>query len=335
MTSSAVTGDDAFGDVVSADPTHDRQTIGRLSRRQSVSLGVGLALATWVRSERLVSAQDAPAKDDERCLLGFSTYGMPSLKTEQAIQALSEIGYDSVELCVRKGVDADSAGLAKDRRKDIAVRLSDVDLRLTSLMEHVFPLDAQQSLALERLKLAAQVAHDLSPQRPPLIQTVLGGGEFLQVRQQLRDNLGQWVELAEQHQIVIAIKPHRGGAVSKPTDALWLFEQLGKPQRLRMVYDYSHYAFRDLDLAQTVQQSLPFIAHVAVKDAAKEGQRVRFMLPGEAGTIDFERLIQLLHRGGYRGDINCEVSSQVSKQPGYDPIQAAKICYRNLSPIVQ
>jgi len=38
--------------------------------------------------------------------LGFSLYGMPHLKTEQAIQAVAEIGYDSVELCLMDAWDA-------------------------------------------------------------------------------------------------------------------------------------------------------------------------------------------------------------------------------------
>ncbi|QDT58686.1 L-ribulose-5-phosphate 3-epimerase UlaE [Stieleria bergensis] len=334
MTSSAVPADVTLSDQAS-DQASDQQSGGQVSRRQIVGFGSAVALSTLAWPRRDVRGQDLGASDGQRCLLGFSTYGMPSVKTEQAIEVLGQIGYDSVELCVRKGVDADSAALAMARRDVIASKLADAKLRLTSLMEHVFPLKSQQPAALVRLKLAAQLAHDLSPQHPPVIQTVLGGGDFLKLRQQLRDNLGQWVELANQQEVVIAIKPHRGGVVSKPADALWLFDQLGKPQRLRMVYDYSHYAFRDLDLAQTVQQSLPYIAHVAVKDAVQEGERVRFCLPGEAGTIDFAQLIRLLHRGGYRGDINCEVSSQVSKQPGYDPIQAAKVCYRNLSPLVK
>ncbi len=53
--------------------------------------------------------------------------------------------------------------------------------------------------------------------------------------------------------------------MSQPSEAIWLFEQLGKPARLRMVYDYSHYAYRDLLIDETVRESLPWTAHMAAQ----------------------------------------------------------------------
>lgn len=266
------------------------------------------------------------------CTLGFSTYGMKTLTTEDAVRALSEIGFDAVEIIVRSGWNADSTTLDTNRRTTLRKLISDSGLELSSLMEHVFPLgDSHHANALKRLKLAAGVAHDLSPDFPPLIQTVLGGGDFQQRKTELRDRLGEWVDVAESTNTVIAIKPHRGGVVSRPSEAVWLFEQLGKPQSLRMVYDYSHYAFRGLPLRQTIATALPFTAHIAVKDAEKKDGRIAFNLPGQAGTIDFAELIRLFHAGGYRGDVNCEVSSMVWNKADYEPIAAARTCYKNLN----
>ena len=293
---------------------------------------LAMAAVAAIPSGTMVAEEPSIATSSDGCLLGFSTYGMASLKTEKAIEILSEIGFDAVELAVRSGWDADSAQLTPRRRKLIRQRLDNSGLRLTSLMEHVFPTtDKDQARALERLKLAAEVAHDLSPDAPPLVQTVLGGGDFESSKTQLCDRLGEWSKVANENEITIAIKPHRGGVVSQPTEAVWLLEQLGRPDRLRMVYDHSHYAFRGLPLVETVEVALPFVAHVAVKDAVEENGRVVFKLPGEVGSIDFVKLIRLLHAGGYRGDINCEVSGMVSKHAEYHSVAAAKICYRNLS----
>ena len=98
-----------------------------------------------------------------------------------------------------------------------------------------------------------------------------------------------------------------------------------------MVYDYSHYAFRDIDLVESVRAALPYIAHVAVKDAVEQDGKVRFELPGTAGTINFVTLLKELNAGGYRGDISCEVSGMVSGKPDYQPLPAAETCYRNLA----
>ena len=58
---------------------------------------------------------------------------------------------------------------------------------------------------------------------------------------------------------------------------------------------------------------------------------MRFALPGEAGTVDFPKLLTQFHAGGYTGDISCEVSGQVWGKSGYDPVIAAKVCYRNMA----
>lgn len=300
---------------------HRREMI-RLASTTTALMASGIAMADAQSSSSTTAC----------CTLGFSTYGMKTQTTERAVGVLSEIGYDALEIAVRSGWDADSATLGKQRRRSLRKQIDQSPLRLTSLMEHVFAVsEKHQVVARERLKLAAGVSHDLSPDSPPLIQTVLGGGDFERLKTQLRDRLGDWVQLANATDTTIAIKPHRGGVISQPAHAVWLIEQLGKPKRLRMVYDYSHFAFRDLPLTETIRTSLPYVSHIAVKDAVQEGDRVVFKLPGETDGIDFAELIRRFFRGGYRGDINCEVSGMVSSRPGYDAIAAARQCYRNMS----
>jgi inosose dehydratase len=301
------------------------------SRREMLKGSLLAAGAIFCPFPAFAEPSKSPAKI-EGCTLGFSTYGMNTIPTERAFQILAEIGYDAVELCVRGGWDADSAKLNADRRRALGKMLTDLPLQLTSLMEHVHPTDDKlQAEAISRLKLAADVAHDLSPDAPPLIQTVLGGGKFDEIKEQIRDRLAEWVKVADDTETVIAIKPHRGGVVSQPQEAVWLFEQLDKPKRLKMVYDYSHYAFRDLPLEETIKTALPYTVHIAVKDPVQDGNRVVFQLPGEAGTVDFPLMIRQFHEAGYRGDFNCEVSGMVWNQTGYDPVKAAKTCHVNMN----
>ena len=274
----------------------------------------------------------ANATSKEKCTLGFSTYGMRKLKTEQAIQVLSKIGFNAIEIAARSGWDADSSKMKEDRRTEIRNRLANSPLKLTSFMEHLAPADKKKQWhAIERLKMAADLAHDLGTSSVPLIQTTLGGGKFSSMKGLLLEHLAEWVELANENKVTIAIKPHRGGVVSKPTEAAWLFHQLKHPARLKMVYDYSHYIFRDMKMEDTIQTALPHTVHIAVKDTAQENGRTVFKLPGETGNIDFVKLIKLFHNGGYRGDFNCEVSGMVSGKKGYDPFVAAKTCYENMS----
>jgi len=265
--------------------------------------------------------------------LGFSTYGTQGLTTEASLDALARIGFDSVELAVLGGWDADPVKLSADRRRDIRKRLRDLGLRLTSLMENVPPTsdEKKHGSQLERLKAAAGLAHDLCPDRPPLIETVLGGKVWEMSKALFIRRLPEWVKIADADSIVIAIKPHRGSALSRPEEAVELLKELGNPPRLRLDYDYSHFAMRDMPMDQTIRTSLPWTAFVSVKDVAIENGREVFKLPGETGTIDYPAMLRQLYAGGYRGDVNCEVSSQIAKTPGYDGIAAAKTCYANLS----
>jgi sugar phosphate isomerase/epimerase len=149
----------------------------------------------------------------------------------------------------------------------------------------------------------------------------------------IRDRLADWVRVAEEQKFTFAIKPHRMQAMSRPEDAIWLFQQLGEPPRLRMVYDYSHFHRRDpeMTIAGTVARSLPWTAYVASKDAVVKDGKVVFALTGEGGEFDHAEIVKAFVAGGYTGDFCCEVSSQIWKANGYDAAVATQTSYRNLA----
>lgn len=310
------------------------------SRRSFLSQSV-VAMSSAAASS-LLPARTARPNDERtpsRMLLGFSTYGAKRLKTEKTIDLIATEGFDSVEITVWPDWDAAPSNMPPNRRSQIRKQLSDSGLVLTSLMEHVSPESdtAKHKASLERLKSVFQLASELSSGKPPVVQTVLGGGNWDDKKTMFVDRVGDWVALGKSFDVVTCVKPHRGGGMSKPSEAVWLVDQISNGQWLKMVYDYSHYAFRDIPLIESVKESLPHTGHVAVKDAvqttSKDGKksRVEFRLPGEAGTIDFVKLLRTLHEGGYSGDISCEVSGMVSGKPGYDPVAALKTCYSNMS----
>jgi len=297
-----------------------------LPRRAFVArLGGALAL----------SGLPAVAAAADGMTFGFSTYGMKALKTERAIEVLAGIGYDSVELNVWAGWDADSATLSASRRKAIRAALADRGMVLSSLMERLNNSAADQGRVHKRLRLAAELGRELSPGRQPVIQSTLSGRKWEDMRDTYLRQLEDCVRIAERERTVIAIKPHRGGALSRPSQAVWLIEKLGKPQWLRMCYDYSHYDFRGMTLEDTIRTALPYTAHIAIKDAVMEAGQVRFVNAGRSGRIDYARLIRLFHEGGYRGDVCCEVSGMVWNQKGYDPVAAARECYAAIAPAFQ
>lgn len=301
----------------------------RLTRRHFMCRSAALGLLAC-RPHRLFGAE-APAA----VTFSFGTYGMKSLPTEDALRLVASIGYDGVELAVRPEWSAAPENMSAERRRLLRDLLAETGLKLTALMEHLQPStnDAAHQAALDRLRAAAELGRDLSYDAPPLIQTTLGGGRWEDVRSLYVDRLAEWARVGRENRTVIAIKPHRGGAMSRPEEAIWLIEQLDSTPWLRIVYDYSHYAHRDMPLEQTVKTALPYTAHIAIKDAVRQGERVTFALPGESGAFDYRPLFRLLAEGGYRGDICCEVSGAIWSKDGYDPAAVARRCYRNIAPL--
>jgi inosose dehydratase len=278
-----------------------------------------------------VLAQQAPAA---AITFGFSLYGMRSLTLDDALEQCAKIGYGAVELAVLPGWPAEPQRLSRDDRLRLRRRLQDLGLELPALMENT-PLhvdDKTHRLQLDRLRAAAELGRDLSPKTPPLIETILGGqpGQWDKLRKLFADRLGEWAKLAEKAQTVIAIKPHRAGAMNTPQQTLDLLRQVKSPW-IQAVYDYSHFQHRDMSLADTLKAMLPATRFVHVKDTRVTKERVEFLLPGD-GSTDYPALLKQLQATGYRGCVCVEVSGMIHGQKGYDPVATARRCYQNLAP---
>ena len=158
----------------------------------------------------------------------------------------------------------------------------------------------------------------------------MSGDRWEDEKARFRDHLGRWAAVAESTRTVIAVKPHRSHACSRPEDAVWLVEQVGSPW-IKLVYDYSHFIDRDIALSDSLAAMLPHTAQITVKDAELRRGAASFALPGTTGRIDYVALLRQASSGGYRGDVCCEVSSQLHSRPGYDAEAAARTCYATMA----
>jgi inosose dehydratase len=262
---------------------------------------------------------------------------MKALPLAEALRACAALGYDGVELALMPGWPAEPARLAADARQELKKRLTDAGLALLGLMENMAEPadDATHRANLDRLKAAAELGHTLSPQNPPVIETILGGrpAQWDQVKERLAGRLRDWAGAAAAARTVVAVKPHVANALHTPEGARWLLAQVQSPW-LKLAFDYSHFAPRGLPLAETVAKLVPASAFIHVKDVRGGAEKVEFLLPGEGG-LDYAAYFRLLREAGYRGPVVVEVSGQVSGRPGYDPVAAARRCYANLAPALR
>ncbi|HRQ90000.1 MAG TPA: TIM barrel protein [Bacteroidia bacterium] len=299
----------------------------RMDRRRFVGTVAMAAAGGWS-----IRAETVPGRTG--CGLAIGTYGLQSMRLGEAVRLIADTGYDAVEISAMPGTTGDPSGLPTADREQLRSIIDGSGLRLCGIMAHLEPqrLDADHRAQLADLRHLIHLGHRLSPERPPVVQTVLGGKSWEESRDLFRDRIADWVQVAEDQRGTISVKPHRHHAMALPEQARWLISQLGSPARLGMVFDYSHYAFHDpeLTVGAMVAESAPSTNYVAVKDAVLEAGKVHFALVGEGGSWDHADIVAAFHAKGYRGDFCCEVSSQIWRADGYDAVETTKRCYANL-----
>lgn len=276
-----------------------------------------------------------PAADPRGAGLAIGTYGLQSLKLDDAIRLIARTGYNALEISAMEGTTGAPSVLASEDRKRLRTLIADSGLRLCGIMADLLPKanEADHEAQLVEVRHLIQLGHDLSPDRAPVVQTVLGGRNWAESRELFRDRISDWVEVAADQRGLLSIKPHRQHAMDLPSEANWIIDQISAPERLGMTFDYSHYAFREpaVTIEAAVRESMPHLNYVAVKDAVKTNGKVSFALPGEGKAWDQAEVISALYDGGYRGDFCCEVSSQIWKNnPAYDAVAATETCFANL-----
>jgi len=266
--------------------------------------------------------------------LGFSLYGMKSMPLAEALKTCAGIGYRNVELALMPGFPAEPKALSAGDRKALRASLAENRLAVSALMDNLSLAadDAAHTANLDRIRAAAGLARDLAPESPPVLETVLGGkpAEWDALRDRMAARVRDWAKAAADSAITVCLKPHVGSAVNSPERLLWLHRQAASPA-VKLCYDFSHFAVQGMDLAATLEALLPETRFIHVKDVEGTPEKVKFLLPGE-GRIDYAQYAALLRKHAWSGPVVVEVSAMISKQPGYDPVDAARKCFAALAP---
>lgn len=284
-------------------------------------------LATLALS-RVVAAETRSRKDRP---IGFSLYGMQSLPVITAIEQCARIGYECVELSLTKGSPTDFGVFTRPLRQEVRERARATGLELSSLLVNFDLGTANLSNALAAVKAAGEVSRDLDDRCPPLLESVSRGKseEWEAQKERIAENTRRLAEAAANAGVKLAIKAHYGHAVDTPERLLWLHQKVAHPA-FTLTYDYSHYQAGGFGLEDSMRAVVPHAGFIHVKDVVAGKKPAEFLLVGD-GSVDYVKYFRLLRELNYTGPLLVEVSAQIHRQPGYDPIRAAEKCHAFLS----
>ena len=266
--------------------------------------------------------------------IGYSTWGMPTLPIDTALEHLAALGFDGVELTVIPGFSTELDTLDSAERKRIRQLLDRHGLDLPAVAAHQPMLSTEDDVHAEnwrRLTASAGLCVDLAgTDGVPVLNTTLGSNpnEWNSQQNLILERVGALVDYCTSREVVLAIEPHVGDGLNSPERSLWLLEEINSAY-LKLNFDISHFEVQGMSTAQVVQLLAPHSAHTHVKDQRGLVPDYEFLIPGE-GPFDFVEYLKLMQKAGYDGYITAEVSMQVQGRPDYDPLGAAELTYATL-----
>jgi len=273
--------------------------------------------------------------------LSGSNYGMPQLSLEQALDFHAELGLHAMELTVLPGYATALENLAGDDRGAARKKFEQRGIVCTGVanFQTLTDPDAESSaLVMDRHRAAVELAVELAqPDQQPLVVCMSGGvvSDWPDARERLVERVAELAEFARGHGVVLAMKAHANGCVSRPHQLVDLFEQVGSPA-FRFCFDMSHFEVQGLSIEQAMYPLLALSAHTEVKASIGRAPDQEYMIPGETGTqSDFAGQVAAMRTLGYRGYLVPEMSVHVMRRPNYDPYAALRLATESLTALLQ
>lgn len=268
-------------------------------------------------------------------LLSFSTWGMPTVPIDVAVQHCAALGYDGLELTVIPRWLTDAARLDVAERRRIRRLYDEHDLELCGLSGNTPLLHgdrAERALNLALFKTYLDLAAEVQRPGEQLSVSTTSSGqpeEWDEVKETLVELYGEAASYAASIGVIVGAEPHVGTALHRPDDVIWLVGQVNSPA-LKVHFDISHFNVQGLDMDAVCAQLAPLSVHTHVKDERGSAPNHEFLIPGE-GEMDYVRYLRAMERADYQEHITVEISLMVQRRPDFDPLAAATQSYQVLS----
>ena len=152
--------------------------------------------------------------------IGYSTWGMPTLSIDTALEHLVALGFDGVELTVIPGFSTELDTLDSAERERIRQLLDRHGLDLPAVAAHQPMLSTEDDVHAEnwrRLTASAGLCVDLAgTDGVPVLNTTLGSNpnEWNSQQNLILERVGALVDYCTSREVVLAIEPHVGDGLN-------------------------------------------------------------------------------------------------------------------------
>ena len=268
--------------------------------------------------------------------LGYSNYALKGLDVFECLPRLKEIGYEAMEIAVRKGWSTAPDRFDRKDRSRLARLLSDLSFPPPPLMGEIGGLirgeEGNWAEVESRFEAMCGLAWDLNfGDEPAVVTTTLGHcpSPWEEAKEAILEGALRMSDIAATYDVILALEPHVGNEFDTPQKAVWLMEAAGH-DHLRLNFDMSHFWVQGFDLEECANLCAPYAVHTHIKDGRMIDGRVQFLLPGE-GSLDLASYFLALNRAGIDLPVTVEVSAMIWTREDYNPWTTAEGCYLALA----
>ena len=265
--------------------------------------------------------------------IAYSTYALQKVSPFEAVERVKEIGYEGLEINCGDNWPTAPRQFGEEDRKRLVEAFQGAGFPPPVMMNliHLCAHDEDVEEKKTRLRDTCVLARDMCwLDQPSVVTTTLGKqtGTWEEARAGIVEQLMPYVELAAEHNVILAAEAHVGQEMDTPEKAKWLVEAVDHPN-LRLNFDYSHFLLLDIDLQHSIDLNAGISVHTHIKDGSMVDGKVQFALPGD-DQLDLVDYLTRVKASELDVPITVEVSAQIWNGEGYDPWETAERCYGNL-----
>ncbi|UCD96721.1 MAG: sugar phosphate isomerase/epimerase [Candidatus Bathyarchaeota archaeon] len=283
--------------------------------------------------------------------LGIGLAGWFQIPLETALNTISKLGYDGVEIYVWRGYIFDSSvydpesgpsrRLGPNSRRRLRRLLDENELEIAAIGTVDFPFDylnPSETTRKDHIQFVKECIDFGADLEASIVWSMSGPqlpkSSLDESWQKLEHTMRTCTDYASANGMTFAIEPCHGQLVSSAEDCLRLIRRV---KDVKVNFDPSHFTIRGWNVPKAVKELADHIVFAHIKGTKGRVPNHQWYIPGEdpEDVASIKELTLALDEIGYTGYISVEVAHRRRTDILYDPCFAAELAYNTVSPVFE